>query len=144
MTPPVLDWAAVRADYESGVGTLAEIRARHAVTQAQLNDRRREEAWTPRRAGSAQASGARLARRLIAMLERIAHGMETKLMAGKDVDPNELRLLDTMVKALERLVALEKASKAPGRTKKIYNPAEAAALRERLAERIATLAARKD
>src|SRR5690554_6657355 len=94
MRPTVPDWAAVRADYESDGGTLAEIRARHGVTQTQLNDRKRDEAWTPRRAGSAQTSGARLARRLLAMLERIAHGMETKLMAGKDVDANELRLLD--------------------------------------------------
>ena len=137
------DWAAVRADYEGGHGTLAEIRARHGVGQAQLNERRNAEAWTPRRPGSAQTSGARLARRLLSLLEKIAHGMETKLMAGKDVDANELRLLDTMVKALERLIAMEKGDTAPA-GKKRGSAVEAAALRAKLVERITTLGYHKD
>lgn len=134
------DWAAVRADYEGGRGTLLDIEARYGLNRAQLNHARRSEGWTPRRPKACRTKRGTVMSRLMVVLDRMVLAMETDVSAGKDVDAAQMRLLETMVKTLERLNAMQKDNKAakPGATRK-RSAAEEAALRARLADRIAAL-----
>ena len=127
------DSAAVKADYEARVLTLAEIEVKHGVTKATINARKRAEKWVPRR--EQRATRADILSRVYRILDRQTERMEQAMEKGEQTF--EMSDLASVTRTLEKLIALNKAE-----TRRKSNPPESAvmkALRDKLADRIEQL-----
>lgn len=128
------DWARIRAEYEAGQVPLDELVAAHAIKRNQLNYQRRKEGWILRHPVTSRRG---LLKRMLALIERQIARMEQKL-TEEPMSATEMRMLESMTKAIDRIGAMEAAEKkaSSGRTR--MDP-ELEAIRERLVQRIEEL-----
>lgn len=128
------DWARIRAEYEAGEVPIDELVATHAIKRNQLNYHRRKENWTLRNPVTGKRG---LLKRMLSLIERQIARMEQK-MNEEPMSATEMRMLESMTKAIDRIGAMEVAEKKarPGRVR--MDP-ELEAIRERLVQRIQEL-----
>ena len=139
----VVDWEAVRADYEEGIIPLQTIQKHYDITAAQLRYRTERDGWT-RRVNRHRVNRDKLIERMLKVLDQLIGQLEAKMQTLKDgtsaTPDKDTTLLSNMAKTMEKLLQLDAERK--GRTE----PAEKVNiedLRERLAERLEQLARRK-
>lgn len=150
-------WAAVAADYVADKLTVPQICARHGVSRAALYRQVRKGGWPRRLRLRSARSGARgaggkpdnsrraLIARLYQVLERTMTEFEARLAVSAQTGTDherDARTLNTMVRLLERLSALEEKGgegKAAARDDGGAVTADAPALREDLARRLERL-----
>lgn len=111
-------WVAVAADYADGTLTVAQICARHEITQKALYAQASKQGW-PRRNPRRRADGSRrtLIARLYRALEHKMSEFEARLADGAQTaadSERDARTLNTMVRLFERLCALEEKAAAAG------------------------------
>lgn len=129
----LIDWAAVRHDYENRIGTLEEVAARHGVTRSAISWRVKRQCWRSRNTAPG-ASGPALKARLLRLIERQLFHLEqeTERMSDKDI-----AVMGRLAATLEKLMSGETkirnapAPKPPG--------SEMRDLRDRLMARIERL-----
>lgn len=131
------DWDAVRADYEETDIPIVEVAAAHGVTLNQLNTRRRREHWTLRNPGVGRQRRQSLLARMLGLIEAQITQLEKKL-AEEPMSATEMRMLESMTKALDKITALEAADKKVVKKRVRMDP-ELEAIRERLIDRISKL-----
>lgn len=132
-----VDWAAVRADYESGEGTVAGISARHGITPSALNWRVRRQLWTPRYRGKG-LSRPQIIDRMFRLLERQIIQLEQDM---KETGEKEVAVLGKLATTLEKLIEIDKAesAKMSGSSKSPAQHKDMEELRNKLAQRLAQL-----
>lgn len=131
------DWAAVRADYEAGELSVADVAHNHGTTLNRLHHRRRQDKWALRNGRSGRPRRRNLLDRLMALIENQISLLEQR--TGEDVmSATEMRMIETMTRALDRIMTLETSDKKIT-PKRVRLDAELLNIRERLAERIAQL-----
>jgi AcrR family transcriptional regulator len=143
----VRDWDAIRAAYEGGCGTVAEIAARFAITPPTIYRRIESQGWRTRRARPAGVErgamlkrlGALVSRELVRLEEATAQQQEPASLSEAD---RLAKVAAGLVKLLEQISGLEREleqmaqlTSRRGDNKDINDDA----LRERLAKRIAEL-----
>ena len=131
--PPV-DWQAVRADYESRLGTVKGICASYRTTVSALTWRKNKEHWTPRRdrrSGDRQAIIARMFRLLLRHVKQLEGQSVTQ------TGEKEVAVLGKLASTLEKLIDIDDAAAAPPRP--AVQQQDMKELRHRLAIRIAQL-----
>ncbi len=143
----VRDWDAIRAAYESGCGTVAEIAARFATTPPTIYRRIEAHGWRTRRARPAEVERGALLKRLGALvgreLERLEEASAQPQAPAALSDADRLaKVAAGLVKLLEQISGLERELEQTvqlvhgrGDNKDMNDDA----LRERLAKRIAEL-----
>ncbi|WP_127145649.1 hypothetical protein [Pelagibacterium montanilacus] len=129
-----VDWAAVRRAYEDTPEPTRAIAERYGITLDALAKARRAGQWMPRRAGRQTASRVQLIARLMRLLDRQVSQIEEKMGADGDGTLPDVRLLETLTRTMDRLIALDEAERAR-RPRRLSGP-EAEELRTRLADRI--------
>jgi hypothetical protein len=131
------DWDAVRAEYEDSDTPLAQIAAAHGLTLNQLNTRRRKEHWVLRKPGTGRQRRQSLLARMLGLIEAQITQLERKL-CEEPMSATEMRMLESMTKALDKITALEAAEKKVVKKRVRMDP-ELEAIRERLIDRISKL-----
>jgi len=127
------DWALIRAEYESGEGTVQALLERHGILAPTLYTRLGREGWTLRKSLRATGRPALIAR-LAKLLERQITHLE-KNMKGND--DKEVALLGNMAKTLEKLIDLDRKQEAD--TGAEPRDAEMSDIRHKLVARIERL-----
>ncbi len=131
------DWDAVRADYEQSDIPLTEIASEHGLTLNQLNTRRRKDHWVLRKPGTGRQRRQSLLARLLGLIEAQITQLERKL-SEEPMSATEMRMLESMTKAIDKITALEAAEKKIQKKRVRMDP-ELEAIRERLTDRISRL-----
>lgn len=131
------DWERIRAEYEAGEILIADILAAHNVKLNQLNYRRRKEHWTLRMPVTSQQQGRNLLRRMLDLIESQIARLEQKF-SEEPMSAAEMRMLETMTKAIDRIAAREAAERKVA-SKPMQMDPELAAIRDRLVQRIEEL-----
>lgn len=133
------DWLSIRAEYESGEGTVQEICDRHGIEQWQINYQMKREDW-PRRVPR-QPKRADLIRKMTDLIDtKVTELIENPL---GDIE-KEAKLLGTLTQSLNKLIELENAEhKARKETGEKTTP-DYRHLRERLARRIQKIIDERD
>ena len=128
--PPV-DWAAVRADYETGEETLAVIAARHGTTPSALSWRAKKQLW-PSRYRTGNVDRPQIIKRMFRVLELQVLALEGNM---EQTGEKEVAVLGKLASTLEKLIDIDNAASAtkPRARKDIEE------LRNKLAQRIAQL-----
>ncbi|WMT91179.1 hypothetical protein [Pelagibacterium sp. H642] len=128
------DWARIRAEYEAGEVPIDDLVATHAIKRNQLNYHRRKENWTLRNPVTGKRG---LLKRMLSLIERQIARMEHK-MNEEPMSATEMRMLESMTKAIDRIGAMEVAEKK-ARSGRVRMDPELEAIRERLVQRIQEL-----
>ena len=128
-----IDWAAVRADYEGGNETLAELEIKYGTTKHWINKHRNEEGWRPR--NPRRATRDDILGRVYRILDWHTKRMEQALEKGEDT--YGMSELASVTQTLEKLIALNKAERQ--RTSRPPESAVMKQLRDKLADRIEQL-----
>ncbi|RDE10469.1 hypothetical protein [Pelagibacterium lacus] len=135
--PEEPDWAAVRADYEAGGRSVAEVARAHGISRDQLNRQRVREDWILRRPGTGRMRRRNILARMVGLIEAQITQLERKLIEDP-MNTSEIRMLESMTKALDRITALSEAENKVAR-KRVKTDPELEAIRERLSQRISEL-----
>jgi site-specific recombinase len=131
------DWDAVRAEYEQSDTPIVQIAAAHGLTLNQLNTRRRKERWVLRNPGTGRQRRQSLLARMLGLIEAQITQLERKL-SEEPMSATEMRMLESMTKALDKITALEAAEKKVVKKRVRMDP-ELEAIRVRLIDRISKL-----
>jgi hypothetical protein len=131
------DWDAVRAEYEDADTPIVQIAATHGLTLNRLNTRRRKEHWVLRKPGVGRQRRQSLLARMLGLIEAQITQLERKLLE-EPMSATEMRMLESMTKALDKITALEAAEKKVVKKRVRMDP-ELEAIRERLVDRISKL-----
>jgi hypothetical protein len=123
----LLDWLAIRQDYESRALQPKDIRLRYGISESQLRYRREQEGWVPVRLRAVRRS--ELIHRMFRILNK-----QICLLEKAMTDPIEKQanVLSTTVKTLEKLIALG----ASERNVKPVDKKDMRDLRDKLAKRL--------
>ena len=127
----------MRAEYEDSDTPLAQIAAAHGLTLNKLNTRRRKEHWVLRKPGTGRQRRQSLLARMLGQIEARITQLERKL-CEEPMSATEMRMLESMTKALDKITALEAAEKKVVKKRVRMDP-ELEAIRERLIDRISKL-----
>jgi len=98
------DWAAVRVDYEAGLMTRNGVAHKHRLNLWVLERHARAKKWV--RDQSDIADRRIVIFKLMGLLERQIDHLDEQMQTG---DKRELAVLHSMVRDLEKLIAIEKA-----------------------------------
>lgn len=128
------DWDAVRVDYLAGEMVLEEIAQKHRITKSALNWRRLHHGWPKRHPGPHNRGRGPLIARMFRVLERQLNLLDAKMT---DAGPTEVQMLGNMVRTLDKLMDLDKATDKTTRSPKVSREIEK--MRQLLAERIVEL-----
>jgi hypothetical protein len=128
-----IDWQAVRAEYESGQGTVAAISARHHTTPKTLHNRATAGGWL-RRNTRLEIDRASIIGRMFHLLERQMMQLEENM---KEIGDKEVTVLGKLASTLERLIDIDNADR--GATAGKVERQDMKELRHKLAQRIAQL-----
>jgi hypothetical protein len=130
--PPV-DWAAVRAEYETGEETLAVIADRHGTTPSMLSYHAKRHFWISRyRTGN--VGRAQIIKRMFRLLERQVLALEGNM---GQTGEKEVAVLGKLASTLEKLIDIDNAAAEAVRPEAQRKDIEE--LRNKLAQRIAQL-----
>jgi len=126
------DWAAIRAEYESGEDAVRVIAERHGVSYSALNWRVKKGLWLQRnRTGTVDRP--MIIKRMFVLLERqVVQLGENMTQTGE----KEVAVLGKLASTLEKLIAIDDAAASrpkPAQGKKMRD------LRDQLAQRIEQL-----
>jgi len=143
------DWTAVRAAYERGEESIAEISRRFGVPTSTIYNRRDAEGWTTRqlKAPAPEKRSRKRRRQMVARffetLARQMHDVEQSLAADPDGAETsssgrerDARTLASLVRTLEKLVTLDTGPDKAAKARKDAAHRDIDGLREALAERI--------
>ncbi len=116
----VVDWAAVRVDYDDGV-RLETIYARHGISSSQLSGRINKEVW-PRRNRSRVVDRPMIITRMFRVLERqvvdLEMEMQTMARSGTRSGDREVVLLGKLAGTLGKLMEFDSQAGEGRRTRK--------------------------
>jgi hypothetical protein len=130
---PSVDWAAVRAEYETGEETLAVIAARHGITPSALSWRAKKQLWLSRyRTGNVDRP--QIIKRMFRVLELQVLALEGNM---EKTGEKEVAVLGKLASTLEKLIDIDNAATAAARPRAQRKDIEE--LRNKLAQRIAQL-----
>ena len=128
--PRLIDWDAVRADYEGFRGTIAEICVRYGISKSALEYRQHGGNWVSRRPKTSVGRSTLIAR-MFKVLERQVAQLENEKMTGSD---KEVTVLGNLTRTLDKLIEIDTARRPQAaNTPQAKDMAE---LRTKLAERI--------
>lgn len=133
MSEDQIDWAAVRADYEAGEITVAQICADHLVAGWMLYARRKSEGWQLRRPVFPMSRG-NLVARLYRLVERQIGELEMKTDAFGD---KEAAILGNLTRNLEKLSELDRKQNGAGETRRRRSDIDA--MRRKIVKRLEQL-----
>jgi hypothetical protein len=129
---PSVDWAAVRAEYETGEETLAVIAARHGITPSALSWRAKKQLWLSRyRTGNVDRP--QIIKRMFRVLELQVLALEGNM---EKTGEKEVAVLGKLASTLEKLIDIDNAATA---VKPRAQRKDIEELRNKLAQRIAQL-----
>tara|TARA_R100000365_G_C2744518_1_gene73283 strand:+ start:1375 stop:1803 length:429 start_codon:yes stop_codon:yes gene_type:complete len=128
------DWDAVRAEYEAGKVPISEIAARHGVSRSGINARVKAKGWPMRKPTVGHTQRTTLIRRMFRVLERQLNLLDEEMTS---VSNTEVTMLGNLVRSLDKLIDLDNAERKIEKTKR--PSAEMAAIKQRLAERMAEI-----
>lgn len=128
------DWDAVRAEYEAGKVPISEIAARHGVSRSGINARVKAKGWQMRKPTVGHTQRTTLIRRMFRVLERQLNLLDEEMTS---VSNTEVTMLGNLVRSLDKLIDLDNAERKIEKTKR--PSAEMAAIKQRLAERMAEI-----
>lgn len=129
------DWAAVRDAYERTGTTTREIARTHGISVERLHEQKRIEGWRSRRPNAQRTHRGKLINRLLRLLDGQVREIEELFEREGALDRDAARLLESLTRTMDRLVALEDTERASRPGKRI-SKLEAADLRKRLADRM--------
>lgn len=132
------DWAAVRHAYERTNQAVSEIAAEHGMSVDRLHYQRRKENWAMRSPGTGRARRHNVLGRIMLLVEAQVSALETKLEEDGQMSATDMRLLESMTKTLDKLIALQNAHKKAA-PKRVRMSPELEAVRQRLIERVQEL-----
>jgi hypothetical protein len=126
-TVALVDWVAIRAEYEARTYTTDELCHRHGITQSKLRYRREREGWVANRVHLVKSSD--LINRMFKILNK-----QVRLLENAVTEPVDklVGALSTTVKSYEKLVELGAAD----RDMKPTNNKDMRDLRDKLAKRL--------
>jgi len=128
----LVDWQAVRTDYEDGNGSLEEICRRYSITRSGIAWRVRQQLWSPRRS-QPEAQRPLIIKRMFRLLERQIKQLEENMT---ETGEKEVAVLGKLASTLEKLIDIDKAASPP---KPPAQRKDMQGLRNKLAQRIAQL-----
>jgi len=131
-TGPLVDWQAVRTDYEDGNDSLEEICRRYSITRSGIAWRVRQQLWSPRRS-QPEAQRPLIIKRMFRLLERQIKQLEENMT---ETGEKEVAVLGKLASTLEKLIDIDKAASPPKPPAQRKDMQE---LRNKLAQRIAQL-----
>lgn len=131
-TGPLVDWQAVRTDYEDGNDSLEEICRRYSITRSGIAWRVRQQLWSPRRS-QPEAQRPLIIKRMFRLLERQIKQLEENMT---ETGEKEVAVLGKLASTLEKLIDIDKAESPPKPPAQRKDMQE---LRNKLAQRIAQL-----
>lgn len=131
------DWARIRVEYEAGEISIADLVANHNIKRNQLNYRRQKGLWALRTPVTGRQRSTSLLRRMLGIFASQITRLEHKLNE-EPMSATEMRMLESMAKAIERIRDIEAAEKKTSKPRERMDP-ELEAIRERLAQRIEDL-----
>lgn len=122
----LVDWEAVRIDYEARELTNADICVRFGITEPQLRYQREKSGWVSRRARTVHRAD--LINRMLRIFEKQLSRLEKPMAESAD---KEINLLSTASKTLEKLIEIQDSEQPRPAQKK-----DMRALRDELALRL--------